>query len=333
MALQNKIQDKSALVGVIGLGYVGLPLVHSFHGVGLSVIGFDSDPAKIEALQAGQSYIEHIPAEYIAEMNATGRFRATDDFDRLGEADAILICVPTPLGLHLEPDLSYVEQTAVAIARTLRAGQLIVLESTTYPGTTRDVVKPILDERRLSCGRDYFLAYSPEREDPGRKDFQTQTIPKLVGGIDATSGELAVALYELAIEKVVPVSSAEVAEAAKLLENIYRAVNIAMVNEMKVVLTELGVGVWEAIDAAATKPFGFQRFTPGPGLGGALHSDRSVLPDLAGAGGGPADAIHRTGRRSQPRHARLCHSADHAGAEPARQVGARCEGAGAGPGV
>jgi UDP-N-acetyl-D-glucosamine dehydrogenase len=201
-------------------------------------------------------------------MQAQGRFDATSDFSRLADVDCILVCVPTPLGRHLEPDLSYVERTADAIARTLRKGQLIVLESTTYPRTTREILLPRFEKTGLRPGHDFFLAYSPEREDPGRKDHNTQTIPKLVGGIDPTSGEIALALYQQAIAQVIPVSSAEVAEAAKLLENIYRAVNIALVNEMKIVLTAMDIDIWEVIRAAATKPFGFQPFYPGPGLGG-----------------------------------------------------------------
>lgn len=268
MTLQKKIAANSAVVGVIGLGYVGLPLLAAFHRAGLAVLGFDIDPAKIGSLKKGENYLKHLGPELTTGLLRGARFDATDDFSRLGEADVIISCVPTPLGRHLEPDLSYVEQTADDIAATLRPGQLIVLESTTYPRTTREIMLPRFEARGLKCGVDFFLAYSPEREDPGRKDFNTQSIPKLVGGIDAASGEVATALYRKAIAEVIPVSSAEVAEAAKLLENIYRAVNIALVNEMKVVLTAMGIDVWEVIAAAATKPFGFQAFYPGPGLGG-----------------------------------------------------------------
>jgi len=266
--LRNNINSASAVVGVIGLGYVGLPLAQAFHQAGFDVLGFDVDPEKIQALAAGESYLRHLGEDFVREMAASDRFEGTSDFARLGEADVLLICVPTPLGQHMEPDLGYVERTAEAIGKTIRPGQLIVLESTTYPGTTREVVLPRLEASGLTCGEDFFVAYSPEREDPGSANFRTQTIPKLVGGLDERSGELAAALYRHAIEQVIPVSSAEVAEAAKLLENIYRAVNIALVNEMKVLLTRLDIDVWEVIDAAATKPFGFQRFTPGPGLGG-----------------------------------------------------------------
>jgi len=267
-SLPPKIADGSAVVAVIGLGYVGLPLLHAFHSAGFRVIGFDVDPQKIDALRRGENYLRHLGPSMVREMLAAGRFEATNDFARLAEADAIISCVPTPLGSHLEPDLSYVEKTAQDIARTLRRGQLVVLESTTYPRTTREVRLPKFEARGLKCGVDFFLAYSPEREDPGRKDFNTQTIPKLVGGIDPPSTEVAVALYRRAVKQVIPVSSAEVAESAKLLENIYRAVNIALVNEMKMVLTAMGIDVWEVIAAASTKPFGYQPFYPGPGLGG-----------------------------------------------------------------
>jgi UDP-N-acetyl-D-glucosamine dehydrogenase len=268
MNLQDKIATKSARVGVIGLGYVGLPLLAAFHRAGFHVLGFDIDPAKIDALKRGDNYLKHLGEGLVREMKVAGRFDATNEFSRLPEADAILICVPTPLGSHREPDLTYVEQTADEIARRLRPGQLVVLESTTYPGTTRQIVLPKLESRGLHCGSDFFLAFSPEREDPGRKDTSTQTIPKLVGGIDETSGKLAVDLYQHAIKHVIPVASAEIAEAAKLLENIYRAVNIALVNEMKMVLTAMNIDVWQVIAAASTKPFGFQPFYPGPGLGG-----------------------------------------------------------------
>jgi len=268
MTLAQQLNDRSARIGVLALGYVGLPLLRSFFLAGFNVIGFDVDPEKIRALKAGRNYLKHFGDGYVKEMSASERFDATDDLSRLGEADAIMVCVPTPLGTHQEPDLSFVENSTDDIARTLRPGQLIVLESTTYPGTTREVVLPRLEAHGLKCGKDFFLAYSPEREDPGRKDHNTQTIPKLVGGIDAVSGELATQMYRTAIKQVIPVSTAEVAESAKILENVYRAVNIALVNEMKVILEKMGIDVWEVIDAAATKPFGFQAFYPGPGLGG-----------------------------------------------------------------
>jgi UDP-N-acetyl-D-glucosamine dehydrogenase len=268
MSFKAKIENKSAVIGVIGLGYVGLPLLAAFHRAGFATIGFDVDPAKIDALKKGQSYLKHLGDSLVGELQSGAKFDATLDFSRLAEADAIISCVPTPLGAHLEPDLSYVEKTAEDIAKTLRPQQLVVLESTTYPRTTREIMLPKFEARGLKCGKDFYVAYSPEREDPGRKDFNTQTIPKLVGGIDEISGELAEQVYKHAIKQVIRVSSAEVAEAAKLLENIYRAVNIALVNEMKMVLTAMGIDVWEVIRAASTKPFGFQAFYPGPGLGG-----------------------------------------------------------------
>jgi UDP-N-acetyl-D-glucosamine dehydrogenase len=267
-SLASLIASRKAVVGVIGLGYVGLPLARAFHDAGFKVVGFDVDPSKIDALAAGRNYLRHLGDDLVSGMLPTKRFSATADFSRLKEADAIIVCVPTPLGKHLEPDLSYVERTSDDIARTLRPGQLIALESTSYPRTTRDVMLPRLEKSGLTCGRDFFVAFSPEREDPGRKDHTTTTIPKLVGGIDPPSGELATALYRTAIKTVVPCSTAEVAEAAKILENTYRAINIAMVNELKILLTAMGIDVWEVIEAAKTKPFGFQAFYPGPGLGG-----------------------------------------------------------------
>jgi len=265
--LSRKIADGSAVVGIIGLGYVGLPLMAAFHRAGFKVIGYDVDPEKITLLHKGENYLKHLGADLVKNMLGN-RFDATADFARLGEADAIIICVPTPLGHHLEPDLSYIEKTGDAIAKTLRPGQLIVLESTTYPRTTREVLVPRFEAKGLKLGTDFFVAFSPEREDPGRKDHNTVTIPKLVGGIDAASGKVAAELYSKAIKQVIPVSTAEVAEAAKLLENIYRSVNIALVNEMKVVLDAMGIDIWEVVAAAKTKPFGFQAFYPGPGLGG-----------------------------------------------------------------
>ncbi|MFN3167561.1 MAG: nucleotide sugar dehydrogenase [Phycisphaeraceae bacterium] len=263
-------QPGRSTVAVLGLGYVGLPLLRAFWDAGFSVLGFDVDQAKIDMLRNGESYLKHLGEALVRDM-ADGppeRFDVTCEGGELAKADALLICVPTPLGEHLDPDLSYVKHNAELIAQTLRPGQLVVLESTTYPGTTRDVVLPPLEATGLTCGTDFFLAYSPEREDPGRKTHNTQSIPKLVGGIDEASGDRATALYRHAIQEVIPVKSAEVAEAAKLLENIYRAVNIALVNEMKTLLTKMDIDVWEVIDAAATKPFGFQAFYPGPGLGG-----------------------------------------------------------------
>jgi len=266
--LTDKIRSKEAVIGVIGLGYVGLPLVREFTRGGARVIGFDVDRAKVDLLEAGKSYIEHIPSDLIKEMIGSGRFEPTTDFKRLREPDCILICVPTPLTKMREPDMTYIEKTGQAIAARLRKGQVVVLESTTYPGTTREVLLPILETSGLKVGKDFYLAFSPEREDPGRKDYTTKTIPKVVGGYDKRSLALAAACYEIAIDTVVRVSSCEAAEAAKILENTYRCVNIALVNELKLLFDRMGVDVWEVIRAAATKPFGFTPFYPGPGLGG-----------------------------------------------------------------
>jgi len=272
--LRAKIESGAATVGVVGLGYVGLPLAHAMHEGGYRVLGFDVDPAKPEALAAGRPYLSHLGPAVYATLAASDRFEATTDFTRLAEADAVLICVPTPLGRHQEPDLSFVLGAARDVGRTLRAGQLIVLVSTTFPGTTREHFLPAVLAARpvgaaaMELGRDFFVAFSPEREDPGRTTHTTRSTPKLVGGLDAASGELAAALFRRAIEQVVVVSSAEVAEAAKILENVFRSVNIALVNELKTVLEPMGINVWEVIEAAATKPFGFMPFYPGPGLGG-----------------------------------------------------------------
>jgi UDP-N-acetyl-D-glucosamine dehydrogenase len=267
-SLSASIRSKSATVGVIGLGYVGLPLIHAFVSKGWKAMGFDVDAKKIDSLNKKASYIKHIPNEWIADWIDAGKFEPTADMMRLSEADVLLICVPTPLSNTRDPDLSYVESTTRHIAQSLRPGQLVVLESTTYPGTTRDVMLPILEETGLKVGEDFFLAYSPEREDPGNPDFAASTIPKVVGGMDARSLQLASDLYSQAVVDIVPVSSCEVAEACKILENTYRSVNIAMVNELKLLFDRLGIDVWEVIDAAKTKPFGFQAFYPGPGLGG-----------------------------------------------------------------
>ena len=266
-ALLGRIADRTARVGVIGLGYVGLPLAHAFAVKGIGVLGFDVDSAKVAKLQRGESYIGHMSGATVGEMLRQG-FEATDRFVRLDEPDAIIICVPTPLTETRDPDLSFVVDSARAIAARLRPGQLVVLESTTYPGTTRQVVLPILESRGLEAGRDFWLAYSPEREDPGNPDFSAPTIPKVVGGLAPASLEVAAALYGAVVTRVVPVSSLEAAEACKILENTYRAVNIALVNELKVLYDKMGIDVWEVIDAAKTKPFGYQAFYPGPGLGG-----------------------------------------------------------------
>ncbi|KAB2848672.1 MAG: nucleotide sugar dehydrogenase, partial [Hyphomicrobiaceae bacterium] len=267
-ALEAKIKRREATVAVIGLGYVGLPLLIGFHGKGFPVLGVDIDEKKTEALLAGESYIKHIPPSRTAQLPGN-RFHASTDFSALSKADAILICVPTPLTKHLEPDMTYIVSTGEAMAPHLRKGQLVVLESTTYPGTTEDLLKPILEKgSRLKANEDFFLGYSPEREDPGNPKFETETIPKVVGA--ATPDALAVtsALYASFVKRVVPVSSPETAEAVKLTENIFRAVNIAMVNELKVIYEAMGIDIWEVIEAAKSKPFGFMPFYPGPGLGG-----------------------------------------------------------------
>lgn len=266
--LLSKIENKTACVGVVGMGYVGLPLAVAVFKAGYEVLGFDVDPKKIECLNNGIPYLKHLGDDFSKELSGSDRFRASYDADELKMADVISLCVPTPLGKHNDPDLTFVLESTKSVAKILRKGQLVVLESTTYPGTTRDEMLPILESTGLKHGEDFFLAYSPEREDPGRKGESTQSIPKLVGGLDDTSGKIAHAFYSRVIKQAHLVSSAEVAESAKLLENIYRAVNIALVNEMKLILEKLDVDIWEVVEAAATKPFGFQAFFPGPGLGG-----------------------------------------------------------------
>ena len=266
--LLARLEDRSAKIGVIGMGYVGLPLALAVVDAGFAATGFDVDAKKPEALGAGRSYFNHIDSARIAAANATGRFAATTDFDQLAEMDVIAICVPTPLDRHFEPDLSYVEQTTETITRTLRPGQLVILESTTYPGTTDEVLKPILEATGLTCGTDFFLAFSPEREDPGNPNFGTTTIPKVVGADDDVARQAACDFYAAIIGQVVPVSNTRAAEATKLTENIFRSVNIALVNELKTIYEPMGVDVWEVIEAAKTKPFGFMPFYPGPGLGG-----------------------------------------------------------------
>lgn len=268
MALLDKIKSRNAVVGVIGLGYVGLPLLIEFGRAGFKVIGLDIDEKKISALSEGRSYIKHISPDGIREIDKMGNLRVTTDFSLLKEADCAIICVPTPLSKYREPDLSYVLKTTETVAKYLHKGQLIVLESTTYPGTTDEDMRPILEAGGMKAGRDFYLAFSPEREDPNNKNYSTRTIPKIVGGYTEGCLKVADALYSTVVEKTVPVSSTRVAEAAKLLENIYRAVNIALVNELKVLFDRMDIDVCEVIDAAKTKPFGFQAFYPGPGLGG-----------------------------------------------------------------
>jgi UDP-N-acetyl-D-glucosamine dehydrogenase len=264
---ESKLSAKSIRVGVMGLGYVGLPLVHAFWQAGIATVGFDKDAAKIEKLARGESYIKHFAADKIAAMNASGRFKATADFAELANVDAILICVPTPLAATRDPDLSFVVATSETIAKHVRAGTLVVLESTTYPGTTTEIVQPILEKSGLKIGTDILLAFSPEREDPGNP-IETRAIPKIVGGVDERSGAAAERLYSMAFLKVHKVRDAQTAEAVKITENIFRSVNIALVNELKVVFSRMGIDVWDVIEAAKTKPFGFMPFYPGPGLGG-----------------------------------------------------------------
>jgi UDP-N-acetyl-D-glucosamine dehydrogenase len=259
---------RTATIGIIGLGYVGLPLACTVANKGFRVVGFDIDSLKVGQINDGQSYIKYIKADEIAALRRAGRLAATCDFSRLGDVDAVIVCVPTPLTRQREPDLTFVIQTADAIAPHLRRGQLVVLESTTYPGTSRDVLRPILERGGLRSGRDFFLAYSPEREDPGNAHFSTAAIPRVVGGDGPDALRLACALYDEVVTHTVPVSSLEAAEAVKLTENIFRSVNIALVNELKTVFEAMGIDVWEVIEAAKTKPFGYMPFYPGPGLGG-----------------------------------------------------------------
>lgn len=265
--LIRKFADRTAVIGIVGLGYVGLPLMLRYTDAGFRVLGFDIDTFKTDSLNSGKSYIEHIPSEKIAAARRKG-FEATDDFSRIAEADAVILCVPTPLNKYREPDISFVTGTTNAVKPYLRAGQVLSLESTTYPGTTEEELLPRVEASGLKAGRDIFLVYSPEREDPGNPNFETRTIPKVVGGHTPACLEVGIALYSPAIDRVVPVSSTKAAELTKLLENIHRAVNIGLVNEMKIVADKMGIDIHEVIDAAATKPFGFVPYYPGPGLGG-----------------------------------------------------------------
>ncbi len=263
-----KVDSKKVKVGILGLGYVGLPLAREFATAGIKVLGFDIDEKKVKVLNSGKSIIKHVPHQQVKKLVDDKLFSATTNMARMKTADAILICVPTPLTENREPDMQFVEGSCETIAKYLRKGQLVVLESTTYPGTTRDLMAPILEKSGLKAGKDFFMAYSPEREDPGNKNFTTKTIPKVVGGLTKTCRDIACALYNTSIVQTVPVSSVEAAEATKIVENVYRCINIAMVNELKMVFDRMGIDVWEVIRAASTKPFGFNPFYPGPGLGG-----------------------------------------------------------------
>ena len=266
--LEKKIKDKKARIGIMGMGYVGIPLGLEFAGTGFSVTGFDKDSNRVKEINSGKQVMKHIPAKSMKEFVKKNKGSATNKFSEIGDMDCLIICVPTPLDKHEQPDMSYIESASKEIGKNLRKGQLIVLESTTYPGTTREIVKPILERSKLKAGEDFFLAYSPEREDPGNKEFSVSAIPKVMGGLTDDCLRLTSNLYKNIVSETVEVSSLETAEATKLMENIFRAVNIAMVNELKLVLSRMGVNIWEVIDAAKTKPFGFMPFYPGPGMGG-----------------------------------------------------------------
>jgi UDP-N-acetyl-D-glucosamine dehydrogenase len=268
MDLLKRIEKHEAIIGVVGLGYVGLPLLMEFVEQGFTTIGFDIDERKVVLLNKGQSYIKHISADRIKKVVDSKLFTATADFSRIKEVDCILICVPTPLTKHREPDMSFIVNTSEALAKHIRKGQLIVLESSTYPGTTEECMKPILEKSGLKGDRDFWVAFSPEREDPNNPNFNTRTIPKVIGANTETARQLTKTLYDQVIVKTVPVSSSQAAEATKLLENIFRSVNIALVNELKMIFDRMGIDVWEVIAAAKTKPFGYMPFYPGPGLGG-----------------------------------------------------------------
>lgn len=265
----DSINNKTFKIGIIGLGYVGLPLMWTFHKKEMPVLGFDVDQEKVDCIKSGTPYIKHLGKEMMETLAGSDRCDATTDFSRMKEANALLMCVPTPLNHHREPDMTFVEKTTETVGEQLREGQLVILESTTYPGTTEDLIIPILEEKSgLKAGEDFYVAYSPEREDPGNPDFNTSKIPKVVGGHGHDALILACAMYDTAIVQTVPVSDTKTAEAVKLTENIFRSVNIAMVNELKVIYQAMGIDVHEVLDAAGTKPFGFMKFTPGPGLGG-----------------------------------------------------------------
>ena len=264
----NKINKHEAVIGIVGLGYVGLPLLIEFSKKGFPTIGFDTDKTKAEFFKNGKSYLKHIPSENIKKLTGSGRFEFCTEFNRAKDCDAIIICVPTPLTKQREPDMTYIVRSGEAIAPYIKKGQLISLESTSYPGTTDEVLKPILEKGGLKAGVDFYLAFSPEREDPNNPNFSTSTIPKVVGGCNEDSADVACAVYDSVICKTVKVSSNATAEATKLMENIFRCINIALVNELKVVFDKMGIDIWEVINAAKTKPFGFMPFYPGPGLGG-----------------------------------------------------------------
>ena len=315
MTLLEKIRSREVRVGVIGLGYVGLPLAVEFAKAGLTTVAIDVDAQKVAQIARGESYIADVPSEEVRTVTRAGHLRPTTDFAALADVDTVDICVPTPLRKTRDPDLSFIVSAVDEIATYLHTGQLIILESTTYPGTVEEIVRPKLEAGGLQAGRDFFLAFSPERVDPGNAQWTTRNIPKVVGGIDDASTRVAVALYEQVVDTVVPVSSTTVAEMVKLLENTFRAVNIGLANELALMCRELGVDVWEVIDAAKSKPFGFMPFYPGPGLGGALHSDRPLLSELEGQAERSRESLHRARGADQRADATLCRRACGRGAE------------------
>jgi UDP-N-acetyl-D-glucosamine dehydrogenase len=324
--LYQKIQDKTAVVGIVGLGYVGLPLAWTFHEEGFPVLGFDIDERKIKHFADGTSYIKHLGPDMMGKLAASDRCEATSDFSRVPEADVLLLCVPTPLDEHREPDMSYVVGTVNMIGPYLRKGHLVILESTTYPGTTEELVTPLCEKLSgLTSGDDLFIAYSPEREDPGNPNFRTATIPKVVGAEGSDALRVSDALYSAVIVQTVLVSNSRTAEAVKLLENIFRSVNIALVNELKVVFHEMDIDIFEVVDAAKTKPFGFMPFYPGSRTRRPLHPDRPVLPDVEGARVRRQHPLHRARRRDQHRHAELRHQALHGSAERPGQGAQGCK--------
>ena len=266
--LSGKIQTRKAKIGIIGMGYVGIPLGLEFEKAGFTIIGFDKDKKRVDDINNGKQVMKHISSNLMSEFIKSNRATATTDFTKIQEADCLILCVPTPLDEHEQPDMSYVESATNEISKNISKGQLIVLESTTYPGTTREIVMPLLEQSNLKAGKDFFLAYSPEREDPGNKEFSVSKIPKVIGGYTNNCLQMTCELYDTIVSETVKVSSMETAESTKLMENIFRAVNIAMVNELKLVFDRMGVNIWEVIDAAKTKPFGFMPFYPGPGMGG-----------------------------------------------------------------
>jgi len=266
--LSGKIQTRKAKIGIIGMGYVGIPLGLEFEKAGFTIIGFDKDKKRVDDINNGKQVMKHISSNLMSEFIKSNRATATTDFTKIQEADCLILCVPTPLDEHEQPDMSYVESATNEISKNISKGQLIVLESTTYPGTTREIVMPLLEKSNLKAGKDFFLAYSPEREDPGNKQFSVSKIPKVIGGYTNNCLQMTCELYDTIVSETVKVSSMETAESTKLMENIFRAVNIAMVNELKLVFDRMGVNIWEVIDAAKTKPFGFMPFYPGPGMGG-----------------------------------------------------------------